>query len=158
MTGVVAVCRDHSELMKAIRERIKQLNITLESLEEAAGLPSRYCPKILAPVPIRRVTPYTTFLLLQALGLRVELVEDADAMEKYTNKLAKIRNKQPMRRGGTHEPIRFELGPDFYRRISRLGNAARSAKLSPEQRMLIARRAADARWRRVRDQQSKPLN
>ena len=94
--GVVAVARDHSEMMRAVRERIKQLNITLESLEESAGLPSRYAPKILGTVPIRRVTPHTIHLMLQALGLEIHLVESPELMEKYTNKLAKIRNRQPM--------------------------------------------------------------
>jgi hypothetical protein len=34
------------------------------------------------------------------------------------------------------------------REMSRLGNAARMAKLSPERRKEIARRAAQARWKK----------
>jgi hypothetical protein len=178
-TGVFATARDHAELMAAIRKRIQHLNITLESLELAAGLPSRYCPKILGKNPIRRTTPYSIHLLLQALGLEIHLVESPELTAQYTDKLERSRMRRACSHsGGVKAPVRFELGPDFLKRIGRLGglssrrylsdekktliarqaNNARNAALNPEQRSLIARRAAEARWRRVRDRQSKPLN
>ena len=44
-----------------------------------------------------------------------------------------------------------ELTPDFYKRISRMGNEARLRKLTPERRSELARVAAEARWRQNRE-------
>jgi hypothetical protein len=43
------------------------------------------------------------------------------------------------------------LTPDFYKRISRMGNEVRSRKLPPERRSEPARVAAEARWRQNRE-------
>jgi len=50
-------------------------------------------------------------------------------------------------------PIRFELGPDFMRRIQRMGGEARARLPNlPD----INRRAALTRWRRVREAKEMP--
>jgi hypothetical protein len=139
----------HSDaLLAAIRKRIDELQITYETLEAISGCQSGYCAKILGRPPAKRVQLYTAFLLIEALGLRVKLEEDPELTERLRHRWTKRRlTKAVMLPAGRIK----EFPPDFYRYISRLGNEARSRKISPSRRSELARHAAMARWRRHRE-------
>jgi hypothetical protein len=139
----------HSDaLLAAIRRRINELEVSYETVEAVNGIQSGYTTKILGNPPAKRVQLYTAFLLIEALGLRVRLEEDPDLAERLRHWWTKRRlTKAVMLPAGRIK----EFPPDFYRYISRLGNEARSRKISPSRRSELARHAAMARWRRHRE-------
>lgn len=116
-----AVVDDLQSLIIAIRRRVDALGISLETLEFISGIQQGYASKCLCPgKPLRRASPFIWFLMLQALGLRVALVEDAEAMERLGKKWEQRRARKPVRSSSTYserKPIKFEIAPDRMRRI-----------------------------------------
>src|SRR5436190_22753207 len=85
----------YAELIRAIRNRMMQLEVTYETVEQIAGLQSGYLAKIIsnpdADHPKKRLGPYTMFLILGALGMRAGLYEDPEAMALVKSRLIKRR-------------------------------------------------------------------
>lgn len=152
---IVAVIGDHNGLLEAIRRRIEELNLSHETVEHLAGLQSGYLSKVIADPPPKRMSPFTQFLILQALGLRVRLEEDPELIEKIRGRWSKRKLRKSMRTAVSMDRV-IHLPPDFMRRISRMGCEARMRKLSPERRSALARHAAMARWRKARGEEPTP--
>jgi len=72
------IVRHSGELLDAIRQRIAELETTHASVEEISGLQLGYISKITGPKPPKKVTLYIVFLLLQALGLEINLTISSD--------------------------------------------------------------------------------
>ena len=113
---------EHSEqMLKAIRTRVEELNISHETLDHLAGLQSGYAGKILCNPPIKRMGAFTLFLVLQALGLSVVLVENTDLLKALKSRL--IARKKPR----FHALLRtVQWTPDAMRLRGRLGGLARA--------------------------------
>jgi hypothetical protein len=147
-----AVVADHNQLLEAIRRRIQELGLSYEVVNDLAGLQQNYLTKVISNPPPKRMSPFTQFLILQALGLRVRLEEDPELIEKLKGRWSKRKLRKSMRTAVSIDRV-IELPPDFMRRISRMGCEARMRKLSPERRSDLARNAASARWRQHREAQ-----
>jgi len=80
--------RDYQQLLDALRFRQNQLNISRETIDEVAGLPQRYTSKLLAPFPIKGVGRISLGPLLGALGLKLLVVEDIEALDRVRSRLA----------------------------------------------------------------------
>jgi hypothetical protein len=80
---VVATVADHNQLLTAIRRRVEELGLSHETVEHLAGLQSGYLSKVIADPPPERMSPFTQFLILGAVGLRVKLEEDPQLIEKH---------------------------------------------------------------------------
>jgi hypothetical protein len=85
----IATVSDHNQLLEAIRRRIEALKLNHETVEYLAGLQSGYLSKIIANPPPKRVGPFTYFLILQALGLDMEFVENPQTMERLKSRYEK---------------------------------------------------------------------
>ena len=83
--------------------------------------------------------------LMNALGLRCLFVEDPEGTERLKSRL-KPRNPSYVRIMPAAASIIFTAR--MLKRIRRLGGKARMEELSAEERSALARRAAQARWRR----------
>jgi hypothetical protein len=73
---VLAEFRDiacEEEFIAAIRSRIIALDVTLDSINDVAGLTPRYLPKLLGSPAARRMTLPTLLAVLGAVGLTVTL-------------------------------------------------------------------------------------
>jgi hypothetical protein len=127
-------------MREALRKRIGEVGITLEVLEELSGTQRGYASKVLGPVPLKRAQLETFLWLAEALGLELILRVNPQTAAKMAPRYIKRRLTRAMRPG--------EASPleTFFRRLSQLGNEARSCKLSPERRAALARHAAMARW------------
>ena len=62
---VVATASHYHELLQTIRDRVVELEITHETLDAVAGLQSGYASKLLSNPPIKRMGPFTQFIILQ---------------------------------------------------------------------------------------------
>jgi len=96
-----------------------------------------------------RDRPVSLGPLLQSLGLALVIVEDLAALKRIEKRLTKRR--RPLRDASDmltatkkRQRPRFPKGPEF----ASFMNARRTLKLDASQRSAIARKAAQARWRR----------
>jgi hypothetical protein len=69
------------------RRRVAELNISLETLDAIAGLPTRYTSKVLGLQPTRNFGQMSIEALLGALGLMLIVVEDAEALARVQGRL-----------------------------------------------------------------------
>ena len=70
-----------------LRRRVAELNISLDTLDHIAGLPTRYCAKVLRVQPTRGFGQISLDGLLGALGLMLIVVEDAEALARVQRRL-----------------------------------------------------------------------
>ena len=146
------IVRHSDDLLRAIRDRIEQLNTTHASIEAVAGLQSNYLTKVVASPPPKRMSLWTAFLVLEAIGLQVSLSVAPDFAERFGHRLERrklVRAKARIRRKARKPPP-----PDFLQHRSRLGGFARKQKLAAERLSEIGRAAVNTRWSRHREQQS----
>ena len=142
MTGrQLAEATDYNGLVTAIRSRVAELQLAGETIDEVAGLPARYTAKLLRPMPVRRIGMLSLGPLLGALGLKLIVVEDEDALRRVAGRL-KRRNPNLVRSAASE----FRLSHRFLRKIASKGGTARDAKLTPEQRSELARELNRIRW------------
>jgi len=89
MAQALAEVGAYDDLVAALRARAEALNVSRETLDEVAGLPSRYSSKLLSPNPIRSLGRVSLGAMLGALGVKLVLMEDGEAMEKIRSRLVK---------------------------------------------------------------------
>ena len=141
-------------LQKALRARWMELGVRAESLDEVGGLPVRYTAKLLAEYPTRSLGPTSLGPLLGVLGVMLVVVEDEEQQAKIAGRLSKrlvpggnagrtMLARQTRKRKANAS---FRVSPEW----ARLCRAAQLLQQSDRQRSNIAKRAALARWRRLR--------
>ena len=77
-------CRDYDDLRAALRQRAEELNISRMEINRVSGLPNGYSAAVLSETANKRLGAKTIGPLLAALGLKLVVVEDAEAMARYT--------------------------------------------------------------------------
>jgi hypothetical protein len=87
MEQPLAIVRTTDDLREVFRRRVAELNISLDTLDEIAGLPTRYSSKVLGLQPTRRFGQISFEALLGALGLMLIAIEDAEAMARVRRRL-----------------------------------------------------------------------
>ena len=87
-----------AEMLAALRARKQELNVSFETIEAIAGLPSGYASKLLCDPPMKRMGALSLGLILAALGYTIHLVEDAEAFALIKNRL--LPRKRPGRGPG----------------------------------------------------------
>jgi hypothetical protein len=78
----LAEVRSWRDLHEALRRRAESLDISRATLDDVSGLCSGYSAKILAPTPIRSLGRISLDALLGALGCKLVLVEDGEALAR----------------------------------------------------------------------------
>jgi hypothetical protein len=144
MQPILAEIRNYDDLHKALRQRAQSLNITCETIDLVSGLCGGYAAKILAPKPIRNIGPTSMGLLLPALGIKLLVVEDAQAMLQYARHHV-ARKPGPTRASSA---VQYTMTRRFLREIGRKGGIASGA--ARRRRKAAAQRAARARWAAAR--------
>jgi hypothetical protein len=92
----LAVVRSTEDLRNLFRQRVAHFNISLETLDAVAGLPTRYSSKLLSPEPRRHFGAISFELLLGALALKLVALEDTEALARVQRRL------QPLQRVDHH--------------------------------------------------------
>jgi hypothetical protein len=147
--NVLGEIRSYSDLHDLMRARATELEISREVLDEIAGFQRGYSSKLLAPKPQRRMGNMSISVLLPALGTKLLLVADPQALERIKSRLVK-RNSQNARQD-TAIAVSFTVSRRFLRQIGRIGGANSRKYMSPERASEIASKAgkmgARARWK-----------
>ena len=138
-----AEVRDYTELIQALKNRMHELGVTMETLDDIAGLPTRYVSKIFAPRAMKTLGKISLGPLIGALGLKLIVAEDAQQLALVRSRLTKRRSAP------CNTPSMTPSIEDFFRRIGALGGHARTLSISSYRRRQIARMAARARWNKV---------
>lgn len=112
---------DYGALLRVIRQRVAELGITHETLDEVSGLQSGYASKLLSDPPVRRMGPIILFLVLQSLGLALTVTEDPIGLQSLRHRLT----PRKVARRFDHRAGSITFDRDHFRRIGRMGAAAR---------------------------------
>jgi hypothetical protein len=86
-----AEVKDYTEFHAAFRLRAEQLKVSRLLLDELAGTAHGWHGKFLGRRQIRRIGFATLGPALAALGLKIILIEDEEALEKIKSRLVKRR-------------------------------------------------------------------
>jgi hypothetical protein len=127
MAEPLAIVADYDGLLGALRQRAIELNTPLESIDEVAGLPTRYTTKLLGGV--RGLGRVSLGPLLGALALKLVVMPDNDA-------LARVRHRLPPRDASGRGPP-LEVGSGVGLRKAR----TRQARLLAAALMRLKRKA-----------------
>jgi hypothetical protein len=142
---IIASFNDYASMISGIRERVNELQVPLELLDDISGLPTRYVSKLLGPAQVRRFSMQSLAPLLGALGLKCLFVEDAEAIARFGGRLRK-RDRTAIRSSS----VEFRFSRQFMREIQEKGRKARFDKMTPQQRSALARKLNRIRWGRVK--------
>lgn len=136
--------RHYAEMLNVIRARVAHLGITHETLDSISGLQGGYSSKVLCRPPIKHMSGFMMFLVLEALGLQTTVTENCEALKRIRTRLSKRKLPRMLSPPGI-----VVLNPDFLRINGRKGGRARLHTLSQKRRSAIARKAAKIRWSRA---------
>jgi hypothetical protein len=142
--AVVDFQNGYAGLVDAMRARAQERRIALSSADFAAvsGLPSHYGNKLLAANPVRRIGAISLGPLLGALGLRLVVQEDPQAVQRFTSRLP-VRNEQCVH-GGTM--MQWRISERAFRALQAKGRKSRWENMTPAQRSAwVARKLNKAR-------------
>jgi hypothetical protein len=145
----LATVRNFEDLRLALRDRVEWLNVSRNEINFVSGL--HHAEKILAGQ--KRVGPTSMEPLLTTLGVKLILVPDDEAAERYTSRLTRrahiprmptgtvLTQRRRRRRAKAANPHRGDSS--WGKRMA----AMRQLKLTRLNRTKVARIAAKARWR-----------
>jgi len=140
---VIAECSDYLGLIAAMRARIAELGIGVQSdnAAEISGLAPGHLAKLLTPLKSgKHLTMMTLGPVLGLLALKIVLVEDLDALRKVNRRLEK-RNGSYVRDNATH----FAISKQKLREMGQKGGKIRKERMSANALRKSARHAALAR-------------
>ena len=141
------VVSHYGELINAIKGRVDEFGITYAVVDDLAGLQDNYFAKLVTTPPMKRMSIFTLFLVLQALGLKMTLNEDAEALERIKARLIKRKHRKAFRMRAA--PRMLQFGPDQLKQMRSRGGSNRAARMTPAERAASARHAATVRWRKL---------
>lgn len=133
-------------------------HIARRTIDDIAGLTPGHTEKLLAQVPLKRIGMDTLFPLAWALGVRIVLEDDPANLARIADLVnGKVMIRDSASRGSMRVKTAAVLAKHAARQVSkqrqqlsRLGNEARTRKLSKRRRRSIARHAAITRHKRER--------
>jgi hypothetical protein len=141
---VIADVTSYEQMLAALRARVNELQLNGERFDEFAGLPRGYLSKLIGAKPIRRLGMTSFAPVLAGLGLRLLVIEDNAATERLKNKLPP-RNQSYVRSVAVHT----NLTTRFLRKIGAKGGENSRKFLSKRLVKRLARKAANARWKKA---------
>jgi hypothetical protein len=133
---------DYEGMLAAVRARVRELEVSGEALDDYAGLPAGYLSKLIGAQPTRRIGMTSMGPLFDALGIYCVVLKDLDATARLKSRL-RPRNGSFVRATYTLRAVTDRQ----WRRIQKLGRAARWQKLNKQQRSEIMRQVASRRWK-----------
>jgi hypothetical protein len=85
----LAIVENYAQLVEALRARAEALDVSNEVLGEVSGLASGYVGKVLGVSGMKPLGRVSLGVLLAALGLKLAVLEDPEAMARMRGRLVK---------------------------------------------------------------------
>ena len=140
---IIAEIREYDEFTAALRKWVYDLDTTYDCVSDLAGVQDRYLNKLIARSPIRNFGRTSLGPVLGALGLKILLVIDTEALAKMRPRYKKRRkHASDDASDGNARSLRFNS------KLAHVFAHRRALLQSPETRKQIARKAARVRWGR----------
>ena len=148
----IGECNDYIGFHRILRNRKETLKISNSTLDTIAGTNDGYAGKLLSDPPNKKMGIITFGLILQALGLKILIVEDEKMMQRLATRMvercaAQVRGGA-VHSGGLDQIIEVRISRRKLRRLAAAGGKARWAKLSKSGKRRLALRMNRARWGR----------
>jgi hypothetical protein len=143
MSRQLAEATNYDSLIAAFRNRVAELQVAGETIDEVAGLPARYSAKLLGPTQVRKIGAISLGPLLGALALKLVIVEDENALRQYGPRL-KRRNPNLVRKHNS--VVHVTRTRREFREMGKIGGPLSRKYMSKERASEIGRKAAKARW------------
>ena len=137
----LAEVRSYADLLSALRNRAEQLNISRASIGDTAGFLQGYAETILSGV--KSLGPQSLAPFLTAMGLKLILVEDVEAVAKYASRIERrkyvprmppgdvlTRRRRRWRQKPQISTAAIRVGGSGWRRCATFGSASSSAPRS----------------------------
>lgn len=141
-----AEVRNLDDLNTIVRARAEQLGVSKSTVDRVAGLSDGYFAKISTTKPIKGLGPSTFAPTIQALALRIIVIDDDTAFEAIKHRLTQ-KNANQDRSAPTPD---INLAPRImsliFSELSRRRMRRLNDSRTPEQRSEDARRAVRVRW------------
>lgn len=144
---LIGFANDYDGVVSLFRERATELGLTMAFIDEIAGFQTGYAGKLLGPAQVKALGRMSLGVMLEVLGLKIAVVEDADTLarmrERYVESDRKSMRSCAQARIGkmTMARVFVPVVTEYRRR----GGLARAAKLTAEARAKIAKKANRAR-------------
>jgi hypothetical protein len=120
--------RSYDDLCLALRARAEHLNVSRETIDEVAGFQASYSAKLLATPPHRKFGSMSFNAMIQALGVKLVVLEDGEAMDRLRHRLTPRQAQQVRWKPAASTSARTEIEPGvkalFMRTIAALGGKA----------------------------------
>lgn len=145
--SIIAEVSNYDDLHQALRARWNDRGYVIEHATEVIGLSARFLNKALGLNPERQITMTTLWSILSGFGLKILLVEDPGAIEKHESRI-KRRDETLVRLSQTH----YVMTDRRWAQIAKLGRARRWQGKTKREKVEAARRAANARWSRTKEE------
>jgi hypothetical protein len=145
----IAIVTDHNGMVDAFRARKEALNLSDAALEARANLTAGHVGKLLGAVPAKHMGILSQWAIAWALGLKVVLIEDADAMALHAENADQRRRPDygAKRLAQVGQRTITRMVPVIAREIGSRGGKARMALMTPDQLRRHQRKAGLARWK-----------
>jgi hypothetical protein len=138
-------------MLAALRERAAALGLSYQTLDELSGVTDRYSGKLIGPRPTRSLSGSMFDAIVGALSCRLILVHDESSFRLLSSRYVQ-------RNAAKANPGKVTVFTTrFYKKLGRLGHAARMEKTSPERRSEIARQASLARRAKLSEEERHAL-
>ena len=134
----IGTARSYDDVRRIVAEHRASIGMTRAELDAEAGIADGNAAKALARRARKRLGWVTLGRVMAAVGLVLQVAIDPDAQA--------LSQACPARAPRSH--WRHQRGPAWGKRMA----ARRSLKLSADQRSAIARKAAQARWSRRKEE------
>jgi hypothetical protein len=132
-------------LMLAIEARRLELGIAMATVDDMAGLQDGYYAKMIYPdTPSGRCAQWATVdLVIQALF-------GTDYAVRFDGGYGDMPATASIDKGASHKYLEYRhwRHSRHFQNLAKLGAAKRNENLTPYQRVVLARKAAKARWRK----------
>lgn len=139
----LGIGREYDDVILLCKLRMAELDITFAELDHVSGVQPGYSAKVIGPCPWTVLGPVSWGKIMAALCIKWVAYDDPKAMEKMRAKLTKRRRPAREQRIGSIPWLFTPLSAEQ-------ANVLRKAKVPAWKRRQIARKAARARWRRVK--------
>jgi hypothetical protein len=154
---VLSTFNDYAGFLHAMRARAaeRQIAISSDEAHNVAGLSDRRITQMLSLrtlrniQSVRRVGILSLGPLLGVLGVKLVMVEDAEAVERFGSRLKK-RNNNLVHSGTVH----ITMSTRYLRKIQKKGGKNSRKNMSKAKARRLGRRAALIRWADVKEASS----
>jgi hypothetical protein len=134
---MTAPIRSMAELTEALRQRRDTLDISHETIDEISGLQPGYAGKLLAPRAPRNLSYNSLGLILGALGVGLELVEDPEQVKRVKGRWQKRKpfgpryKAPPLLASAAGMDVEIQITPDLQAQLALRERMKLLEKLTP---------------------------